>query len=185
MGLPGAWDSTVALLGVVLLFVIPNGEGEALLDWPTARDIPWGLLLLFGGGLAMGKAFGESGLSSAIGAALSGIGAMPAILMFLVIALVVTFATELTSNTATTSLLMPLLAGTALAAVIDPRLLMVPAALSASFAFMLPVATPPNAVIFGSGRVPLRRMAREGLKLNLIGAIVVVGVAMLLKAGVL
>ena len=185
LNLPSAWDSTVALLGVILFFVVPNGKGEQLLDWPTALKIPWGLLILFGGGLAIGKAFGASGLSAAIGSALVGITTLPLVLMFAIIALVVTFATELTSNTATTSLLMPLLAGTALAATIDPQLLMIPAALSASFAFMLPVATPPNAVIFGSGRIQIHKMAREGIVLNLIGAIIVVAIMILLQKGFL
>lgn len=173
LALPGAWDSSVALLGVVVLFLIPDGKGGALLDWGTARKIPWGLLLLFGGGLAIGKAFGTSGLATALGSALGGVGGLPVFVMVLAICLVVTFLTELTSNTATASLLMPILAGTALATDVDPKLLMIPATLSASCAFMLPVATAPNAVVYGSERVPLERMAREGLLLNLAAAVVI------------
>ncbi len=169
---PGAGDATVALTAVVIMFLVPDGEGEGerLLDWPTALKIPWGLLLLFGGGIAIAKAFGVSGLSKAMGQALSGLTAWPVWLMIFTICLTVTFLTEITSNTATTALLMPILAAAGVAAKIDPVLLMIPAALSASCAFMLPVATAPNAIVFGTGHVTTRQMASEGVLLNLAGA---------------
>ena len=172
-------DDTIALLAVAFLFVLPNGEGGRLLDWETANTIPWGLLLLFGGGMAIASAFKESGLSTVLAQGLSRIADGPPVLVIAVICLTVTFLTELTSNTATTALLMPILAAAGLAAGVDPALLMVPAAMSASCAFMLPVATAPNAIIFGTGAVPIRTMVREGLFLNLLGAAVITTVAAL------
>ena len=170
LNVPYTHDSTVALLAVVAMFVVGNGKGGHLLDWETAAKIPWGMLILFGAGISIAAAFGESGLSVAIGNALSGLSAWHVMLVLIVICLAVTFLTETTSNTATTTLLMPILAAAAIGAAIDPRLLMIPAAMSASCAFMLPVATPPNVVVFSTGRIPLQRMAREGLVLNFIGA---------------
>ncbi len=172
-GLTGVGDATVALAAVVVMFLLPNGNGSQLLDWKTAVRIPWGLLLLFGGGLAIAKAFGKTGLSAALGDLLSGLASWPVVAMMLVLCLVVTFLTEVTSNTATTALLMPVLAAAGLAAGIDPALLMVPAAISASCAFMLPVATAPNAIVFGTGRFTTVTMVREGLLLNLVGAVVI------------
>ncbi len=173
IGAPGVGDSTVALTAVVLLFLIPDGEEGRLLDWKTAARIPWGLLILFGGGIAIARAFGASGLSAALGGALSSLASWPVLLMLLTICLCVTFLTEITSNTATTSLLMPILAAAATAAAVDPRLLMVPAAISASCAFMLPVATAPNAIVFGTEKMSTSRMAREGIALNILGAIAI------------
>ena len=133
------------------------------------------MLLLFGGGMAIGKAFVSSGLSVVIGDVLAGVTALPVLGMMAMLCLVVTFLTEVTSNTATTNILMPILAAAAAAAAIEPALLMVPAALSASCAFMLPVATVPNAIAYGTGEVEVARMMREGVALNLIGAVVVSG----------
>ena len=135
--------------------------------------------MLFGGGLALAKAFDASGLSEALGGLLAGAASLPPLLLVLSVCLVVTFLTEVTSNTATTSLLMPILAAAAVAAGIDPALLMVPAALSASCAFMLPVATAPNAIVFGSEHVTTRDMMRNGFVLNLIGACVITAVCLL------
>ena len=173
LGLESANDASVALLAVVAMFLIPNGKGERLLDWETAGSIPWGILILFGGGVAIAMAFAQSGLSALVGDGLVGISDLPLILLTIAICLAVSFLTEITSNTATTALLMPILAAGAVAAGIDPKLIMVPAAMSASFAFMLPVATGPNAVIFGSGRLTVAEMVREGFVLNIIGAFVV------------
>lgn len=173
IGAKGASDSTVALGAVMALFLIRDGKGEALLDWPTAARIPWGILLLFGGGIAIARAFDASGLSASLGNVLSGLAGRPAWIMIAIICLAVTFLTEVTSNTATTALLMPILAAAGLGAGINPVLLMAPAALSASCAFMLPVATPPNAIIYGAGSFPVRRMASEGLAMNLIGVLVI------------
>lgn len=171
VGGTGAGDSTVALVAVVAMFLIPDGRGERLLDWETANRIPWGLLILFGGGIAIARAFDSSGLAQAIGQVLSEFAGLPLWLTLAAICLSVTFLTEVTSNTASTTLLMPVLAAAAAAAEMDPRLLMIPAALSASCAFMLPVATAPNAIVFGTDLIPLNRMAREGLWLNILGAL--------------
>ena len=175
-------DASVALTAVILMFVVPNGRGEKLLDWPTAASIPWGVLLLFGGGICLAKGFVASGLSSMVGDTLAVLASWPLILMMFVLCLAVTFLTEATSNTASTVLLMPVLAAAGLAAGIDPRLLMVPAAISASCAFMLPVATAPNSIIYGSGCVSTRQMAREGLVLNFTGAGVISVLCYLLLA---
>ena len=182
VGLDTVGDDTVALAAAAILFMVPTGEvkGERLLDWETASRIPWGLLILFGGGIAIAKAFGASGLSTAIGHALDSVTTLPLLWMIGGICLVVTFLTEMTSNTATTTLLMPILAATAVAAEFDPLLLMVPAALSASCAFMLPVATAPNAVVFGTGKITTRQMARTGFALNIIGAVTITLVCMFL-----
>lgn len=173
LGLTGANDATVALLAVVAMFALPAGDGRRLLDWQTAARIPWGVLLLFSGGVCLARGFVESGLSGHLATLISGLQGLHPFLIIAVIALTVTFLTEATSNTATTALLMPLLAAAAVGAGLDPALLMVPAALSASCAFMLPVATAPNSIVFGSGLISPRVMAREGLALNLIGAVVI------------
>jgi len=175
LGIPGAGDSTVALTAALALFLMPDGHGERLLDWKWAVKIPWGILLLVGGGIAIARAFEVSGLSQEMGQALSGLGSLPPLAMMAVICLGVTFLTEVTSNTATTALLMPVLASAGLAADIDPSRIMIPAVISASCAFMLPAATGPNAIVFSSGLVSVREMAREGLVLNLIGVVVVTG----------
>ncbi len=173
LGIPGANDASVALISVVAMHIIPNGKGETLLTWESASKIPWGILILFGGGIAIADAFQASGLSSLIGHSITFIKELPTWVMIFSIAIFVTFLTEVTSNTAVANLLLPILAATALASDIDPKLLMVPATISASFAFMLPVATAPNAIIFGSERLTIRTMAKEGLVLNLTGAVVI------------
>lgn len=180
LGAEAAGDSTVALFAVVAMFFIPNGEGERLLDWKTASSIPWGLLILFGGGIALARAFESSGLSQALGQTLSSIANLPLVVTIGIVCLGVTFLTELTSNTATATLLMPILAATALGARREPALLMVPAAMSASCAFMLPVATAPNAIIFSTERVTIRTMAVRGFYINLIGAAVITALITLL-----
>ena len=168
--LPQANDASVALLAVVLMFLLPNGSGGRLLTWERAVKIPWGVLLLFGGGLCLAKGFVNSGLSELLGRAFGEVASLHIYLVMLLIALLVTFMTETTSNTASTTLLMPVLAAVALNADIPPELLMVPAAMSASCAFMLPVATAPNSVVYGSGMFTVARMAREGVALNFLGA---------------
>jgi sodium-dependent dicarboxylate transporter 2/3/5 len=176
LDLPQANDASVALLAVVAMFLVPNGRGERLLDWESAVKIPWGILILFGGGICIASAFVSSGISQIIGETLAALSGVDILILLATICLSVTFLTEITSNTATTALLMPVLAAAGVGAAIDPRLIMVPAAMSASCAFMLPVATGPNAVIFSSGNVPIRAMAREGFALNLIGAAVITAV---------
>lgn len=172
VGLPGANDATVAMLAAVLLFALPDGKGSRLLDWETANQIPWGVLILFGGGIAIAAGFLESGLSDRLGQGLSGMFDVPRVIAILAIALGVSYLTELTSNTATTNLLMPILAGAGIAAGVDPALLMIPAAMSASCAFMLPVATAPNAVVYGSNQIRIQDMARNGAFLNLLLALI-------------
>lgn len=183
LGLSGIGDSTVALAGVVLMCMIPAGQNrpnssvpDYLLDWETAKEIPWGMLLLFAGGICIASAFMQSGLSELIGQGLSGLTALPVFLLVLGICISVTFLTEITSNTATATLLMPILASAALANQLDPRILMIPAAISASCAFMLPVATAPNAIVYGTGKIAINTMAREGAMLNVIVACIVAGV---------
>ena len=171
--MPFANDAIVGLAGALALFVIPNGKGEKLLDWKTAENIPWGVLILFAGGICIATAFKTSGLSELLGNGLAGLGQLPILLIIGTICLSVTFLTEVTSNTATTTLLLPILVAAAITAEIDPKIFMVPATISASFAFMLPVATPPNAIVFGSEKFSVRDMAREGIALNLIGVVVV------------
>lgn len=170
---PLANDASVALCAVVVMFIVPNGKGGKLLDWERASSIPWGMLVLFGGGIAIAKAFVSSGLSAALGDMLTSLAGLPALAMIAIICLTITFLTEVTSNTATTTLMMPILAAAGVAAGIDPRLLMVPAAMSASCAFMLPVATAPNTIMFSTGRFPISTMAKEGFVLNMIGAAVI------------
>ncbi len=183
LNLPQANDASIALIAVLALFLVPNGKGERLLDWDTAVKIPWGILLLFSGGICIASAFVSSGISQIIGESLAALSGLPILILLASICLSVTFLTEITSNTATTALLMPVLAAAALGANADPRLLMVPAAMSASCAFMLPVATGPNAVIFASGFVSIRDMAREGLVLNFIGAAVIITVCFFIFTG--
>ena len=177
LGLLKASDADVALLGVVLLFLIPNGErkGEKLLDWDSAVKIPWGILLLFSGGLVIASGFKEVGLSAAVGQQLAALIQFHPFLLILLICLSVTFLTEVTSNTASTLLLLPILGETALASefIKDPAVIMIPATISASCAFMLPVATPPNAIIFGSGKITIKQMAKEGFALNVIAALII------------
>lgn len=172
-GLPFTNDAMVAFIAVIAMFIIPNGKGGRLLDWETANRIPWGMLILFGAGLTIATAFKSSGLSESIGGAVGQISMWHPLGIMLTVCLVVTFLTETTSNTATTSLLMPILAAAALGAAIDPKLFMIPAAMSASCAFMLPVATAPNVIMFSTGRFTSQRMIREGLSLNFIGAIII------------
>ncbi|MEE4381031.1 MAG: SLC13 family permease, partial [Pseudomonadales bacterium] len=148
-------------------------RGGKLLDWESAERIPWGMLLLFAGGITIARGFEASGVSVALGQVLSGLADWPLVLVIATICLAITFLTEMTSNTATTTLMMPILAAGAVGAGLPPEVLMVPAAMSASCAFMLPVATAPNAIMFATGRFPSRVMAAEGFALNLIGVLVV------------
>ena len=182
LDLPAANDASVALIAVILMFIIPDGKnrGEKLLDWETAKTIPWGILLLFGGGITLAKAFGVSGLSAALADHLSELSNLPVLVMIFAICLGVTFLTETTSNTASTVLLMPVLAATAMGSNIDPKLLMIPAAMSASCAFMMPVATAPNSIVYASGFFTTKTMAREGIVLNFCGAIIITALSYLI-----
>jgi solute carrier family 13 (sodium-dependent dicarboxylate transporter), member 2/3/5 len=167
-------DGTVAIAMALPLFLIgAKSKSGRIMDWETAQKLPWGIVLLFGGGFALARGFVDSGLSLWLGQQMTALGNLPVVLLVLSVCLVMTFLTELTSNTATTQMALPVLASVAVATQINPLLLMLPATLSASCAFMLPVATPPNAIIFGTERITIREMARAGIWLNLAGAIVI------------
>jgi len=168
-----AGDSTVALTAVVIMFLMPNGKGGRILDWDTAKTIPWGMLLLFAGGIAIAKGFVASGLSTLLGDWLSSLAHLPLILMILTLCLVVTYLTEITSNTATATLLMPILAVAATSSGFAPEIFMIPAAMCASCAFMLPVATAPNAIAYGTGEIEISDMVKEGAILSLIVSCIV------------
>jgi solute carrier family 13 (sodium-dependent dicarboxylate transporter), member 2/3/5 len=212
--IPGISDAGIAMAATLLLFIIsaptppdrdeagthegvsdgtpldapapvPAPGRETLLDWEWARRIPWGILILFGGGLSLAGAITRSGLALWIGEALQWAGTLPLLVLLLLVSGVVVFLTELTSNTATAAAFIPILAGLAIAVGIDPLTLTVVAALAASCAFMLPVATPPNAIVFGSGMIRMDQMVRAGFVLNLIVIVVVPLLVMLLVGLVL
>ncbi|MEM7359939.1 MAG: SLC13 family permease [Pseudomonadota bacterium] len=181
VNVPGVGDSTIALLGAAMMFVVRSRHGGGLLDWATAVQIPWGVLLMFGAGITIAKAFFESGLADLIGVFLSGvIGGIPIYLVILLICLLITFMTELNSNVATTTLVIPILAAAAAATNLPPALLMIPATISASCAFMLPVATAPNAIAYATEHITVKQMLREGLGLNLLLALAISSMCYLL-----
>ncbi len=163
-------DGNIAILIGILLFIIPakNKEGF-LMKWKTAERIPWGIILLFGGGFALASGFKESGLSQFIGNELSGLQNLHPLIILLIVITTITFLTELTSNTATVETFLPILASLSIAIHINPIFLMIPATIAGSYAFMLPVATPPNAIVFGSGKLRIKDMIKTGFWLNLIG----------------
>ena len=168
-------DSTIAITGALLLFVIPAGAEQrgALLNWETAVRIPWDIIVLFGGGFALAAGFSETGLTTWLAWQLKVLAGVPVPVVILCVGLLVIFLTEVTSNTATASLLLPVLGALAQALQLSPMILMVTATLCASFAFMLPVATPPNAIVFGSHCIHIAQMARAGLWLNLAGVLLI------------
>jgi sodium-dependent dicarboxylate transporter 2/3/5 len=172
LGIPNANDAAVSLAGVVLMCMLPDGRGHRLLDWDGAERIPWGALVLFGGGIALATAFQASGLSDLLARPLGGLRDVPLLPMMLMICVGVTLLSEIASNTAAAVLLMPILATAAVAAGVEPALFMLPAVLAASCGFMLPVATAPNLVAYGTRQVTAQRMMREGAVLDLIGVVV-------------
>lgn len=183
-------DTVIALLGALVLFVIPvgrdnDGATRFAMDWATATQVPWGILILFGGGLSLADAIGRNGVDTFIGTGFVALVGAPLWLIVLAVVAMVIFLTEITSNTAVTTTLMPVLAATALAIDVPAGTLLIAAAVSASFAFMLPVATPPNAIVFSSGYVTIADMARAGLWLNLVGIVVVTVVTYFAAAWVL
>ena len=185
LNLPAANDASVALIAVIIMFVMPAGKdkpGERLMDWKTAETIPWGILLLFGGGICLAKAFSVSGLSTVLAQHLTALSVLPVLFMIFTICLSVTFLTETTSNTASTVLLMPVLAAAAIASDLDPKLLMIPATISASCAFMMPVATAPNSIVYASGCFTTKKMASEGFILNISGAVIITTLCYLMLA---
>lgn len=164
-------DSTVAILSALLLFTIPSGEKiskhKRLLDWKSASTVPWGVVMIVGGGYAIAESFSQTGLASFIGQELSFISAYPSILVLVIVITMMIFITEINSNTATANIFLPVLASMAIAAQINPLLLMIPATFACSFSFMLPSGSGTNAVIFGSNRVTIAEMAKCGFGLNL------------------
>ncbi len=175
LGLEGmVHDATVAIAAAIALFMIPvSGRKETILDWRTAKDIPWGILVLFGGGIALGSSILESGLATKVASSISALGRVPTLFMIVVSAALVSGLTEITSNTAIATIMLPVLASTALGMSIHPFALMIPAAISASCAFMMPVATPPNAIVYSTGAIPISGMVRIGLMMNVLGVLIV------------
>lgn len=168
-------DGTIAMFISILLFMIPTKRKSGrLLDWSVAKEIPWGVLLLFGGGLALANAITTSKLDAWLSDQLILLKGMPVFLIIAVTALFVLFLTEITSNTATATMILPILAALALAINVHPLALMIPAAMGANCAFMLPVGTPPNAIVFGTGKISIREMATTGFWLNIIACVIIV-----------
>lgn len=174
-GLVWLSDTVIAMLAGIALFLLPSGAapGLRLIDWDSAKKLPWDVLILFGGGLAMASMTESSGLATWIGAQLAVFGWLPSILLIGMVVLVMNFLTEVTSNTAVAATFLPLLGALALSIGISPLLLTVPAAIGASCAFMLPVATPPNAIVFATGHLKIESMIRAGLFLNVTCSIAI------------
>jgi sodium-dependent dicarboxylate transporter 2/3/5 len=166
-------DSTIAILAALILFLLPAGNKQNIMNWQWAKKIPWGILILLGGGFALAEAFQVSGLSQWIGESLTYMRELPPLLILVIIITVITFLTELTSNTAISLTMMPILAALASAMGVHPFLMMIPAAMVASCAFMLPVATPPNAIVFGSGQITIPQMAKAGFAMDILGVILI------------
>lgn len=181
-GLSALDDTGIAIAGAIAMFVIPSGDKEdpVLLRWEYAERLPWGVILLFGGGLTLANAFVVSGLAEWIGTALQVIGTLPLLLITLAVSALIIFLTELTSNTATVATFLPVAGAVAIQSGYDPIVLAVPITLAASCAFMLPVATPPNAIVFGSGLLTIPRMMRAGFAVNIVGILIVTLVVMTL-----
>lgn len=175
-------DASIAIGTATLLFIIPSKsrKKETLLKWEHLKDLPWGILFLFGGGFALAGGFQSSGLSSVIGGLFEHVNISSPIVLVIIVCFVLTFLTEITSNTATTNLVLPILAKASVVLGIDPRILMIPATFSASCAFMMPVASPTQAIVFGSGYVKIKQMVRAGILFNLLGILVVTFVFYLL-----
>lgn len=181
-GLSALDDSGIAMAGAIALFLIPSGDktDPLLIRWQYVEQLPWNVLLLFGGGLTLASAVSRSGLAEWLGVSLQGLGGLPIFALVVIVAAMIIFLTELTSNTATTATFLPIVGAIAIASGIDPIVLAVPVTLAASCAFMLPVATPPNAIVFGSGLLTIPKMARAGIALNIVGIIIVSLAALLL-----
>jgi sodium-dependent dicarboxylate transporter 2/3/5 len=169
-------DSTIAVAGALALFLLPSGRGngERLLDWSTASRIPWEVIILFGGGLSLAGGFAQTGLDLWIGERLTVLGGVDQTVLIAAVVLLSFFLTEVTSNTATAAMMLPVIAGLALSMSMHPFGPLIGSCIASSYAFMLPVATPPNAIVFGSRRVTMLQMIRAGAMLNLIGWILIV-----------
>ncbi|WP_103070410.1 SLC13 family permease [Aquimarina sediminis] len=174
---PAINDTIIAITAAILLFLLPSREkGKPLMNWESAVKLPWGILLLFGGGLALAAGFKASGLALWIGTQMTLLQGVYLITLLVFIITAVNFLTEITSNTATTSMLLPVLASMALSLDVHPFILMVGATIAASCAFMLPVATPPNAIVFGSGYLTIPDMMKKGFWLNIISIVLIIGI---------
>ncbi|MCW8827464.1 MAG: SLC13 family permease [Gammaproteobacteria bacterium] len=173
--LEGVTDATIAMVGAIALFILPADwkRGEFLLDWQSALKLPWEIIILFGGGFALASGFAESGLTTWVVNRLGGLQGVSIWLLIAAVTLLVIFLTEVTSNTATATIVLPVMGALAAAMEVAPTVLMIPAAIAASFAFMLPVATPPNAIVFGGGHLTVPQMARAGLWMNLLATLVI------------
>jgi sodium-dependent dicarboxylate transporter 2/3/5 len=171
--LPGASDAMIGIFAGLLLFVIPSGEKGSVLDWSTAAKVPYGILILFGGGLSLAAAIEANGVAELLGAKTTFLGGAPEFIVVAAVTTLVIFLTELTSNTATTAALVPIFAAMAPGLGCHPLMLAIPATLAASCAFMLPAGTPPNAIVFGSGYVTIPEMCRAGIWLNLVGVVLI------------
>ncbi|WP_233079426.1 SLC13 family permease [Rheinheimera soli] len=173
-GLPVS-DTVIALCAAALLFVLPGekGSGTALLEWKDSQNLPWGVLLLFGGGLSMADQIQKTGVAELLAQQLQLLEGVPPVLLLVAVTSLIIFLTEVTSNTATAAAFLPLLGPVAISMELSPLYLVVPAALAASFAFMMPVATPPNAIVFASGKLQIKDMVRAGLVLNLVGIVAI------------
>ena len=182
IALRGLNDASIAIAAALVLFCIPVNlrTRSFAMDWHTAQRLPWGILILFGGGLSLAAAISANGVDRFIASGIDGVGQLPVWLIVAAVCTLVIFLTELTSNTAVTTALLPVLGASAVALGVDPLKLVVPAAIAASLAFMLPVATPPNAIVFGSGRITIPQMARTGFGLNILGIVVVTLATLLL-----
>ncbi len=183
----GLNDTAIAIGAGVALFLLPGrGLGEMVLNWSDAeKGLPWGVLLLFGGGLSLASSVASSGLDDWFGAQVGGLGALPTVLLIAAVVLIVLFLTEITSNTATAATFIPILGGVAIGIGVAPLSLLIPAAFAATCAFMLPVGTPPNAIVFGTGTVTIGQMIRGGAVLNIVGVLLITGIFYLLGGAVL
>lgn len=176
--IPNLSDTGIAIFGAVLMFLLPENykEGRFVLNWEDAKRLPWEVLILFGGGLSLAGAITDTGLAEWIGMSLSGLDWVPIMVLIMSSLFVIIFLTEVTSNTATAAAFLPILASVAVAMGQDPLILVIPAAIGASCAFMLPVATPPNAIVYGSGLISIPQMARAGFVFNIMMVFVITGV---------
>ena len=181
-GLGGLDDSGIAIAGAIALFVIPSGDKRdpLLLRWTYAEQLPFGVLLLFGGGMSLARRVADTGLASWLGSSLEAVGSLPLPVIVILAATLIIFLTELTSNIATTTTFLPVVGAVAIEAGFDPIVVTVPVTFAASCAFMLPVATPPNAIVFGSGMLTIPKMVRAGMMLNLVSIFLVSLVALYL-----
>ncbi len=172
-------DSTIALLASIALFLVPNGKGGKLLDWKSANTLPWGVLLLAAAGISISMAFKKTGLGDILANSFLSMDTLSLVFIVLSITLIVTFLTEFISNTAATAIMLPVLAALAVSSDVDPMLLMFPATISASCAFMMPIATTPNILVFGTQKVPFQTMVKNGVLINTIGILLITFITMI------